>query len=203
MKKPFIYLLTAGLAVSMIANTGVVNAEDDLTDVSQATVEFQPGFLTLESVSDIAFENVAIVAGNATAAPEADITADVTDLRGTHAGWSLSATLEEFTDGPATSLAGTTINLKTPKTESIVDSIINPREDIGVIEDVLLTAGSPSSLLANVEEGNGIGATKITWESGNVELNVPEDEVTLGSHSANINWVMTNSPVDSTVEPEA
>lgn len=197
MKKPFIYLLTAGLAVSMIANTGVVNAEDELNGESQATINFEAGFLTLDSVSPITFDKVDIVAGNATAAPENDITAYVTDLRGTHAGWSLSAELEGFTDGTATSLVGTTINLKAPKTKSIADSII------GVDEEVLLTAGASSSRLANVEKGNGIGATTITWESGNVELDVPEDQVTLGSHSANINWEMTNGPVDPIIEPEA
>lgn len=190
MKKPFIYLLTAGLAVSMIANTGVINAEERLTNESQATVDFKPGFLKLTEVSSITFNEVDIVAEDATAKANSEVSAIVSDLRGTHAGWTLTAGLNEFTDEEGSpSLAATNIKFVAGSAESSADS--NPV----VRNDVKLEAGAePKSLLVEAVKGAGVGKSTVTWEPENVQLTVPESVVKVGKHTADIDWLMTDGP---------
>lgn len=189
MKTPFIYLLTAGLAVSMIANTGVVNAEEKLTNESQATVDFKPGFLKLTEVSSITFNEVDIVAEDATAKANSEVSAIVSDLRGTHAGWTLTAGLNRFTDETGSpSLAATNIKFVAGSAESSTDSNL-------VVHDVELEAGAEQKrLLVEAVKGAGVGKSTVTWEPENVQLTVPESVVKVGKHTANIDWLMTDGP---------
>ncbi|MEK4555859.1 MULTISPECIES: WxL domain-containing protein [Jeotgalicoccus] len=195
MKKPFIYLLTAGLAVSMIANTGLVNAEEKLMNKSEATVDFKPGFLKLTEVSSITFNEVDIVAEDATAKSTSDVSATVSDLRGTHAGWTLTAGLKEFKDETGSpSLAATNIKFVSGSAVSSANS--NPV----VLEEVKLEAGEEAkSLLVKAQEGAGMGETTVNWDSENVLLTVPESVVKVGQHTAAIEWLMTDSPQDTEV----
>ena len=200
MKKPFIYLLTAGLAVSMIANTSTVKAVEADSKNSNATVEFTPGELSLVSVSGITFSGVAIEAGDSTATSDEAVSAEVSDLRGTHAGWTLTAEIGNFsevdsTEGDPITLEGTTLNFATGHVES---------DDNAYVENgVLLTAGGDQDTLMAAAVENGIGESTATWEAGNIELTVPQSVVTQGSHTATINWVLDNSPGDSIVDSEA
>lgn len=189
MKKPFIYLLTAGLAFSMIANTDTVSA---MTDESKASVTFDAGILEIVNVSDIVFNDVAVAAGETTGESQFDASANISDLRGTNAGWTLSAALQGFTDDTnAPSLEGTEITFVSGSAESTAGS--NPIVSSGVT----LTAEGEPDLLVNAVEGGGIGETSVTWASEDVRLRVLKDVVTVGSHSANINWTMTDGPVDN------
>lgn len=140
MKKPFFYLLTAGLAFSMIANTGVVEAVG--TDSSNATVEFtaptdtvdpvdpenpenpnteitpdsgnnteQVGPLSLDYISNVDFGSHDISTSAIThATTTIEPYIQVTDRRGTGEGWNVQAIANSFTSAGENTLPGSTIS---------------------------------------------------------------------------------------------
>lgn len=140
MKKPFIYLLTAGLAVSMVANTGTTYAVG--TNSSNATVQFnqatgvvdpvdpeapeeaypgiptedgtvtgQEGPLTLDYISNIDFGSQAVsTAEERIQTSTAAPFIQVSDRRGTGEGWNVQALAHSFTAAGVDTLPGSTIS---------------------------------------------------------------------------------------------
>ena len=148
MKKPFIYLLTAGLAVSMIVNTNTVDAVG--TDSSNATVEFtaptdtvdpvdpenpenpnteitpedgnntaQVGPLSLDYISNIDFGSHDISTSSEThATTTSEPYIQVTDRRGTGEGWNVQAVANSFISDGENTLPGSTISFLNGGTNS-------------------------------------------------------------------------------------
>lgn len=141
MKKPFFYLLTAGLACSMLANTNTTNAEEVDTDTSNASISFSEGALTLDEVSDITFGVNPITVADTDIPSETGATLSVTDLRGSGAGWHVTAQLNPFTSSESeNSLPGASLNLVTGEAESTAGETYNPNVPAGTS---LIAGGGP------------------------------------------------------------
>lgn len=201
MKKPFIYLLTAGLAVSMIANTGTVNAEETniVNDDSEASVNFQGGLLSVSSLTDnLAFNSEKIVEDVMTSKSTTALDLTVTDFRGTNSGWVLSAGLDSFKDGENDSLTGAGITLTNGEANSL-----ETNENVGTLDIVdeitLKSGGDPELILAasgaeNFVDAQGRGTWNLKWLEDNLQLEVPNAMASAGDHTATIDWTIENTP---------
>lgn len=119
----------------------------------------------------------------------------VVDLRGTNAGWRVSAAVSRFEDASNNpSLPGAVIHIHngTPKSTSVSGEPVQ-------IEDVELTADGESFPVITAAPGAGMGLWVMRWYPETegpayVELEVPAGSATLGAHTANIDWVLENGP---------
>lgn len=150
MKKPFIYLLTAGLAVSMITSTNTVDGatseatiqftspSDSVSPVNpenpsepnpdaedQGTVTGEAGDLTLDFVADISFgaENTISSSEKTYYSTTQRPYIQVSDRRGTGEGWDVIASASEFTDSSGNTLRGAVLGFT--GTEAVSDSTYN------------------------------------------------------------------------------
>lgn len=192
MKKPFFYLLTAGLAFSMLANTNTINAEVVDENTSNATIEFSGGGLTLDEVSNINFGVNPIAVDDTDIVSETGATLSVTDLRGTRAGWHVTAQLNPFISlDSENSLPGAALNLLTGNAESTAGAIYDP----SVTEGISLVSGGDSAAVVSAVENTGIGQNTATWLAEATTLTVPGSIATAGeAHSAVINWTLEDTP---------
>lgn len=244
MKKPFTYLLTAGLAVSMITNTGTTYAESIYP--SEATVTFtaptgpvapvdpknpnnpnddynpevpgedgnhgmdgnvtgDTGLLTLDYVSNLNFEPATITE---TTRPLESTTIQpfiqVTDLRGEGTGWNIRAQAGNFRKGEKNTLIGSTIDFKEGTAASSNEELSKPD-----VFDFQLTTGGAAADVASaaakttedVTSGQGIGTWAIGWlatetaeKNSKVVLTVPSFEASEGTHTAIIEWTLSDGP---------
>lgn len=205
MKKPFIYLLTAGLAFSMIANTGQVKSAEQ----SNATVTFyaptntvnpvdpenpgednpnvppeegtqQAGPLSLDYISDISFDEHEITTeaeSHSTITDEPYV--QVTDRRGTGEGWNLQATAHSFTIDGENTLPGSTISFLNGGTLSAL-STAAPELNSNI---VLSTGGEAEEVMTAaakevdgpISSAQGLG----TWVASWLTTYAPDSDIIL------------------------
>lgn len=235
MKKPFICLLTTGLVFSMIVNTGITyaaesNATITFTPPTDVTAPVDPtnpgepfpgdvdeegtvpdseeaqGPLSLDFVTHIAFGNKNISTSEQTyEALTSSPFVQVTDRRGTGAGWNITASASNFTMDSENTLPGAEINFANGTTVSTANTP-NP----GINNNIQLVTGSSAVTVASAsikEDGaplntaEGLGTWVMRWLSDNetnenVTLYVPEASASEGTHTATINWTLTSGPSD-------
>lgn len=192
MKKPFFYLLTAGLAFSMLSDTNTTNAVEVDSSTSNATISFSEGDLALDEVSDITFGANPIAVDDTDIASETGATLSVTDLRGSGAGWHVTAQLNPFISPESeNSLPGASLNLVTGEAESTAGEAYNPSVPAGTS----LLAGGASAAVVTAGENTGLGQTVATWAAEATTLTVPGSIATAGEeHLAVINWTLEDTP---------
>ena len=121
----------------------------------------------------------------------------VTDRRGTGAGWNVTATVTEFSNGEKATLPGSKLafsNGEAASTSVLTKPIPNT--------NVELVAGGDAVNVVTAEEGVGLGTWVNRWlpsESdavlnNNVTLEVPTGAATLGKHTATITWSLADAP---------
>lgn len=199
MKKPFLYLLTAGLAISIITNTGTAFAapvdSDSSPKTSEATVTFQApdDGLTLDSVSDIDFGTVTISNDEFDIPSSGSPSLTVSDFRGTSVGWHVTAALSNFSNTEreeTNSLQAAELQLIGSNVESSVD------ETKGLTNTTIISGDELGSLpVVNAPNGTGTGVSIANWSSAN--LTVPDSVLAIaseGTHSATITWTLDDAP---------
>lgn len=236
MKKPLVYLLTAGLAVSLISSgtTYAVGPSEsnatvnftapenntvgpvDPTDPSQpntddpesnGNITGEEGPLSLDYVSHIDFGNQEIsttegIYESTTTEPYIQ----VTDVRGTGAGWDVTAQASNFsTEGDSASLPGSTITLSNGEAASAAGL----NEPYVESEIELSTGGEAANVVSAeprvaeepVNTAEGLGTWVTRWLAGegsteneNVILTVPASTATAGTHTATITWTLSTGP---------
>lgn len=123
----------------------------------------------------------------------------VTDRRGTAAGWHVTASLSNFTNAEDTEIA----TLKGAELSFYNGEVLSPN---GTAEptpyEFKLTPGGASAAVVNAEEGSGIGPWINRWfptvsepeTNDSITLSVPLGASTEGTHSAVITWTLMNTP---------
>lgn len=124
----------------------------------------------------------------------------VTDRRGTGAGWHVTAQLSEFSEGtPATpSLPGAYITLMN-------GSVISPVMDNPPTanDPVVLNAGDVAVQVVTAAEDHGLGSWITRWFpqsptdselNDSVTLTVPAFAASEGTHTATITWTLHDAP---------
>lgn len=120
----------------------------------------------------------------------------VTDRRGTGAGWVVTAQASEFTANGEPTLQGSVINFTNGEVLSIsTSSAPNP------ISNISLHTGGDAAQVVFAPVNTGLGTWINRWfpsadsaTNDNVTLEVPAGAATIGNHSAVITWTLTDAP---------
>ena len=124
----------------------------------------------------------------------------VTDNRGTLAGWSLSVQATEFTTGAAgtgSTLTGAQLTLANGRLVSISDAPANKS-----VSSVTLTPGASSGTILGASSGKGAGTNLLVWgddtsKGSSVSLFVPGKTTKLATtYKSTVTWALTDTPAN-------
>jgi len=125
----------------------------------------------------------------------------VSDRRGTGAGWSVIAKASKFTSGTTDTLPGAVLYFK----NAMVNSIGTGNSPTAVQTIALNTDGSTASPVVSATTSTGLGTWLTSWLgtnpdendgelNNNVTLKIPAGSATVGNHIATITWTLTDAP---------
>lgn len=169
------------------------NPEEDLVDGNAIT-----GSLAIVSVSDFNFGSIRVAGKTAfydivTGRPNIQ----VVDLRGSGTGWSVSAVVSRFKDSDeAFSLPGASIHVYDGRPNSLALTSSSPLQITGVE----LPADGSSVKVITAPERTPAGLWVMRWypptdsTDAYIKLEIPAGAATVGTHTAKINWVLSDTP---------
>ena len=160
----------------------------------------EAGPLSIDYVPNITFGSQAISGSeqvyNAT---ELKPFVQVTDVRGTGAGWNVIAKATPFNDGTGDSLKGSTISFIGGYALSANPSSAKPTPS----SPVILTTDNAESTVLAAAENSGLGTWIDRWyptettatSNDNVTLTVPAGSATAKTHTSTITWTLADAPI--------
>jgi hypothetical protein len=159
---------------------------------STATVAFKGGRLTLDATPNFNFGTHTIDGSTIDFPAQAKGTATIKDMRGTRAGYHLTAQLGAFSNGGTASLTGAQIVLSKGSL-SYGGGGTAPAAPVAE-SSVRLIAGGAVMKALNAATSTGSGHWDISWNAADSVLTVPVGEQVVGSHTAVITWALTDAP---------
>lgn len=124
----------------------------------------------------------------------------ITDLRGTKGGWTVTAQMSAFKDeNSENSLQGTLFYLYATGVGSPSDpyKTVAPNHP----DSIVLTPGGDAELISEAPVNKGVGTWLTTWlgDNGegintNVQLHVPASTMSTGTHTSTITWTLLDAP---------
>ncbi|GAB3064288.1 WxL domain-containing protein [Salinicoccus sesuvii] len=158
------------------------------------------GPLTLDYVSSFEFGSHSIEASTQTyESTTLRPFIQVTDRRGTGAGWNVTAEMSSFTTGEeeSVSLPGALLTLSGTSLTTTSSSGAPT-----VSDTIALSSDGTAASVVSAGENTGLGSWLARWFpstagatiNDNVELQVPAGAATLGDHTATITWTLENTP---------
>lgn len=154
---------------------------------STGEVTFTAGDITLDEVPNFNFGQQQISTVNKDYDAQQQSKIQVTDLRGSSAGWNLTVTADKLTagskelDGAQVSLANGAIVNSSNETINAADVTLTPTQAVKVMD-------------AATNSGNGV--TTGTWTPTDVKLFVPGSSTKSATkYSANLTWTLTDAPL--------
>lgn len=122
----------------------------------------------------------------------ANLLTEVSDTRGTNAGWTVTVNSSALNDSKVGDLKGATIDLNGSKAV-----VKNSADAEGATIDKADTGALPTDGTANTiysaKTGVGAGATTMQLDPANVTLNVPTNVAT-GTYTGQLNWTLSDTP---------
>ena len=196
--------VTSSATVTFTPGTDVTNPVDPddpskpLDPPGQGTGEAGP--LSIDYVPNITFGSQTISGSQKVYnAGELKPFVQVTDVRGTGAGWNVIAKATAFSDGTNESLKGSTITFAGGYALSSNLSATKPT----VSNPVVLTTDSAESTVISASENSGLGTWIDRWyptettatSNDNVTLTVPAGSATAKTHTSTITWTLADAPI--------
>lgn len=200
-------------SIKFKAGTGIVNPVDpedpskpiEPTDPSNPTDPGtgNTGSLTLDYVSSVNFGEHEVSSKEESYSSTARKPfIQVSDRRGTGAGWKVTATASAFKNEEGTaSLSGAELSFKNGETASTSTTATSPKA-IQTVE--LPTDGTSIVNVVSAKESEGMGTWINRWFGAtpndtaslndNVKLTIPAGSATLGDHEATITWTLSDAP---------
>ena len=227
MKKRSIIAFLCACIFSLSYCVGTVLAATVSTATSNATVTFMPGTdandpvdpddpskpldppgqgtgeagsLSIDYVSNITFGSQTISGSQKVYnANELKPFVQVTDTRGTGAGWNVIAKASVFNDGTNDSLKGSTISFTGGYAISSNPSATKPIPS----SPVVLATDSTEATVVSAATNSGLGTWVNRWyptettavSNDNVTLTVPAGSATAGTHTSTITWILADAPI--------
>lgn len=122
----------------------------------------------------------------------------VTDLRGTGAGWKVTASVSAFNNGTGNTLNGAYLQFNNGSAVSPTEFSLAPNVNQGV---KLTTDNTPASIV-QAPDSTGMGTWVTRWftpgnaapENDSVQLVVPAGASSAGTHTATITWSLVDAP---------
>ncbi len=202
---------TATSNLTTVSTGYVANATSNAEATSNAQFSVTPGMLTLNDVPNILLSNTSISdLANADAklqlasGPTVGGVAydgnnsgnlNITDYRGSHAGWSLTVGMSPFTSlTSAATITGTTMNLAfTPNSLANTET---PDPTTVALTPGTVTGGwiSNPTTLWNAPANTGEGSNSATLNN-NTSLNIGKTLATSGTYDSTLFWALQDAPV--------
>ncbi len=181
--------------------TGPVDPDDPSKPLDlpgQGTGESGP--LSIDYVPNITFGSQAISGSQKVYnASELKPFVQVTDIRGTGAGWNVIAKATPFNDGTSDSLKGSTVTFAGGYALSANSSASKPTPS----NPVVLTTDNTEATVVVANENSGLGTWVDRWyptettatSNDNVTLTVPSGSATAKTHTSTITWTLADAPI--------
>ncbi|MCW6147665.1 WxL domain-containing protein [Lactiplantibacillus plantarum] len=118
---------------------------------------------------------------------------EVSDVRGTNAGWKLTVTGSNLTGTDGTAAKGATLSL--PKGD-VVNSGSEANGAVATASEVALNGTVGSSAVLNADKGGGSGVTVSRLDPKALTLNIKANTVKAQAYSANLNWTLSDLPTN-------
>ena len=122
----------------------------------------------------------------------------VSDRRGTAAGWTVTAQATEFSNTENTPTLEGSILTFTNGSVISPNSSLTPPSPSG---EIILNAGGDAAIVVSAAENTGIGTWITRWFpseeaelNDNVTLTIPAGTASEGKHEATITWTLTDAP---------
>lgn len=163
---------------------------------TKADITFLSGNLSMTEMSTFSFGSHTIAGVYETyPALEQNVFLNVDDLRGTGAGWRITAYASNFMANALPTLLGSTISLMNGNAVTSQSTGVPAPTVYGGIK--LDCDGSTSTDIASAAVNQGLGSWSIEWAgvagaNNNVTVNIPV--ATVGTHISSINWTLTDAP---------
>ncbi|MGX7015033.1 WxL domain-containing protein [Vagococcus silagei] len=192
--------------IQMKAGTKPVDPVDpvDPTKPGPDTGTGQGGEMQINYVTNLDFgSDVAITSGTTKANVGTKFVPyfQISDLRGTGAGWALKATLGDFVSKTDSSrkIAGATLTFDNPKIMTNNSDKTEAAEGTG---KQVLTAGGGSSVMMKAAKGNGRGTWLVTYpakdlkDNSNIKFEAPSKNIDSNTqYGAKITWELYDGPM--------
>lgn len=185
-----IITLAASLLQPICSYADVAETKD-----TTATVSFEAGELKLTSVPYLDFGSQPI-AGTTQVYPadSIDNNIQICDLRGSHAGWELTASLSSFrlndVDSGTETLQGAYITVTNQQLSCDNPNLTRPEAEA----EVILTSGSDSVCILTAATGCGMGVWNDGWNNENTNLTILPGTAETGTSYAVIDWSLQDTP---------
>jgi len=148
------------------------------------------GPLTIDNVSPLEFGSYEVSGQNITAtATTTNPNAQVTDARGTGAGWTLQVSSSPFTDGSKT-LNGAILNLPTGTAQTVPGNVSAAPQMNAVSLDT--SAGTAINLIT-AQANQGMGTWVDLMDNSQIKLTVPSGNLA-GDYTATLTWTLVDAP---------
>ena len=179
----------------------IIDPENPGQDNDDQNGTGQTGPLTIDWVSDLNFgtHQLSVEEETYEALNKAPFV-QVSDRRGTGAGWNLTVQATPFTSdglGLQESLPGAKLTF----TDGEAVSRINPIFAPNVADSIEVNTNNEATRVATATSGEGVGSWVTRWlkEEGadtnsKVALTVPQAAATPGSHTSTLTWTLTDAP---------
>lgn len=183
------WILAVILFLGISAMSSNAFADTAGTANSTATITFTAGELTLVAAPSFDFGSQSIPSGT-TSYPATTNTGklSVSDLRGSGAGWSVTASLATFQNSGNT-LAGSTLALSSSATAAETGTLSSAPV---VSSSITLTSDGTVVAIENAATNTGKGVWDTTW--GTAELTVYAGTAKTGANTSQIDWFLSDTP---------
>lgn len=185
--------LTIILLSCFAAAHAAEDAEAD-TGTTEASVEFSPGELKLNSVPVLDF-GVHTISAEENTYPAESVSApiQVSDLRGSGSGWKLVAALSPFAlDGTGVpTLQAAAIHVTSQAVSAVNGNVGTPPT---AVPNVVLQSNNDDTLILRANAGEGMGVWNLVWSPANVGLLVKAGTAQTGRSVATLHWSLQSAP---------
>lgn len=149
-------------------------------------VTFTAGDLTLDKVPSFDFGSQKITIQDQDYNAQEKSEVQVTDLRGSSVGWTLTVTagklkagMKELTGSQVSLANGSVVNTNN-ETVTVLNTTLTPNQAVKVMEATV---------------GNGNGVTIGNWKKTDVNLHVPgSSEKSVAQYTADLTWTLADAP---------
>lgn len=149
------------------------------------------GPLTIDYVSNLDFGTHEIDVAEATYLLDTPETpyVQLSDRRGTQAGWNLSVQASTFTNDGVDTLNGAFLSFNNGDVRTNLDNVTPP-----TTTDFQVTAGGDAATVTNAAQGEGIGTWLTVWNNPDVSLTIPQGAASEGVHTSTLTWTLSDAP---------
>lgn len=215
--KKYVYASGLVLALSLvIVRPTAAHAEistDGKTATNEATFTLNAettGTLKITDATDLTFTSKNITASDVVTSTTGESSISIQELSGAAPGWSVTATLGEFTDTTVSTKklvgaqifypageATTTAAASTPAASALPTFLGTETAFEGTTTGISVNAGGSAVKIIEAAKGKGYGNWKMSYSGDNkVQLKVPQGQLK-GSYKATLTYTLQDAPVTS------